>query len=178
MHIKAVVIGIMFLVATHVAVAEPKPVAIKDWTFIDTGGGTGIAKTINESGSVLGIYCLAKQNCEAYMMSSMTCEVGSKYPGLINADSGSFHVSVTCRNIASEDQKPNYAFVFDEFDLIRNLMLKDHSVGVALPLASGQFKVTRFSLEGSNETLAAVSRALTNGGTKQVSAKQAKDQTI
>ena len=177
MRIRAVVIGIVLVVATHVAVAEPKPVAIKDWTFIDTGGGTGIAKTINESGSVLGIYCIAKQNCDAYMVSSMTCEVGSKYPGLINSDSGSFHASVTCRNIASEGEKPNYAFVFDEFDLIRNLMLKDHTVGVALPLASGQFKVARFSLEGSNETLAAVSRAM-NGGAKQVSTTQTKDQTI
>jgi hypothetical protein len=175
-HSKAVVIGILLLFGTY-AFAEPQPVAVKDWTFIDTGGGTGIAKTINDSGSVLGIYCAALKNCDAYLISSMTCEVGSKYPGLINAGSGSFSISVTCKNIAADGEKPNYAFVFAEFDLIRNLMLKDHSVGVALPLANGQFKVTRFSLEGSNETLAAVGRAISNG-TKQAKAKQAKDETI
>ncbi len=176
MCIRAVVIGITVLIGGH-AMAASQPVVVKDWSFIDTGNGTGIAKTYNESGSVLGLYCAAANNCDAYMMTAMGCDDGHKYPGLVNADSGAYNVTVTCQNIASAGEKPNFAFVFDDFNTIKGLMLKDHSVGIALPLASGQFKVARFSLEGSNETLAAVNRAITNGS-KQVSAKQAKDETI
>jgi hypothetical protein len=139
--------------------------------------GTAVASTSNDSGSTLGVYCLGAKNCDAYLRTSTTCEEGAKYPVLVNSDSGANNFVVTCKNLASTGEKQNFVFVFDQFDTLINLMLKDRALGVAFPLASGQFKVARFSLDGSNESLAAVNRVVTSG-VKAVSGKQVKDETL
>ena len=48
-----------------------------------------------------------------------------------------------------------------DFQTVVNLMFQDRVAGFSIPMANGTFKVTRFSLEGSNEALAAVNQAIT-----------------
>jgi len=138
----------------------PDKIVEKDWVYQNAGNGTAIAYTNNDSGSTLGVICIAAQNCSVYLKTATACEDGAKYPVLVNADSGAVSASLTCENIASASEKKNFVFVFDDFSTILSTIMKDQSIGVALPLASGQFRVTRFSLTGSNETLAAVNRTI------------------
>jgi hypothetical protein len=85
--------------------------------------------------------------------------VGGKYPMLLNSDSGASSISATCGIANSPALNKRSLLTIDDFQLVLNTMLKDLDAGVAIPLASGQFKVARFSLEGSNEALAAVNGA-------------------
>jgi len=150
---------------------------VKDWVFSKLGGGSAIAYTGNDSGSRLGVVCTAANECDAYVYSATGCDDGSKIPVLINTDSGSASFNVTCKNISSPSEKQNFVFVFDELKPILNILLKNQTLGLALPLASGQFKVLHFSLQGSNEALAAVSRSVKPSATP-VSTKKNEDQTL
>jgi hypothetical protein len=161
--------GFILVLATLSAHAAGGTRVEKDWTFQDTGNGTAVAYTNNDSGSTLGVFCAAAKNCSVYLKTATGCNDGAKYPVLVNADSGAMTVSLTCQNIASAGEKRNFVFVFDDFNAIFCAMVKDSALGVALPLAGGQFKVARFSLNGSTETIAEVNRAI-ESGVKKVSA--------
>jgi hypothetical protein len=165
------------LLLAAMASAANQPIVTKDWSFTNTGNGSAVASTSNDSGSTLGVYCLGAKNCAAYLQTLTACEDGAKYPVLVNSDSGASNFMLTCKNLASAGEKQNFVFVFDQFDALINLLLKDRAIGVAFPLAGGQFKVARFSLDGSNESLAAVNRVVTSG-VKAVSGKQVKDETL
>ena len=139
-----------------------QPVKVKDWVFQKTNG-MAEAWTVNDSGSQLGVVCLAASNCMAYFVSdSGTCEDGSKYPALLNSASGAFALTTVCRKIESDSGKPRFVLVINELDQVLDAMIKDHTLGIVIPMASGMFKAARFSLEGSNEALAAVNQAITS----------------
>jgi hypothetical protein len=166
--------GFVLILATMTAHAAGDTVVEKDWTFKDTGNGTAVAYTNDDSGSTLGVFCVAAKNCSVYLKTATGCADGAQYPVLVNTDSGALAVSLTCQNISSAGEKQNFVFVFDEFDAIFCAMVKDNALGVALPLAGGQFRVASFSLNGSNETIAAVNRTI-ESSLKMVTAK---DQTL
>ena len=145
-----------------------QPVTVKDWVFQKQGNGTAEAWTVNESGSQLGVVCYRKGSCLAYFVSdSGSCDDGSKYPALMNAGSGALSLSTVCRKIETDSGKARFVLVINEFDPVLDSMLKDHNMGIVIPMANGMFKVARFSLEGSNEALSAVNRAI--GATKTTS---------
>jgi hypothetical protein len=140
--------------------AGPRSATVRDWTFKDFGDGTSGGQTMNESGSALGVFCAAVQQCSVFLRTTDSCTDGNKYTVMVNSDSGASALSATCANIGTPDSKGQFAIFFDDFQSVLNVILKDHAIGIAIPLASGQFKVVRFSLEGSNEVLAAVGEAL------------------
>lgn len=133
---------------------------VKDWTFKDFGDGTSAAQTFNDSGSTLGVYCAAEKQCVLFLRAETNCTPDGKYPVLVNADSGAMAQNTTCVNLGSPDSKDQFALVFDDFQGMLNTILKDRTVGFSIPMASGMFKVTRFSLEGSNEVLSAVGQTI------------------
>lgn len=136
-----------------------QPVRVKDWIFQKTNG-MAEAWTVNDSGSQLGVVCSTASSCLAYFVSdSGTCEDGSKYPALLNSASGALALSTMCKKIGSDSEKPRFVLVINEFNQVLDAMLKDHNLGIVIPMASGMFKVARFSLEGSNEALSAVNQA-------------------
>jgi hypothetical protein len=149
----------LVLASSPLAAAPPKSGTVKDWTFTDYADGTAGAQTTNESESSLGVYCASKDNCLAYLATDSGCQDGSKYTVMMNANSGANALLATCKSLATPRSKQQFALFFEDLGAVLDTMLKDHTVGFAIPLASGQFKVVRFSLEGSNETLAAVDSA-------------------
>jgi hypothetical protein len=146
----------LVLVATPLAAAPPKSGVVKDWVFTNYGDGTAAAHTTNDSGSSVGIYCSTKESCIAFLATDSGCQDGNKYTVMMNANSGANALVATCKNLATVESKQHFVLVFEDFDSVLTSVLRDHTVGFAIPLASGQFKVARFSLEGSNETLSAV----------------------
>lgn len=134
-------------------------VGVKNWFYVNDGNGSAEAYTVNESGSQIGVYCAAKSNCFAYFVSAdSTCSDGDKYPALMNSTSGAVALTVVCRQLASDSEKSRYVLVINEMNAVLTAMLKDHTLGIVIPMQSGTFHVARFSLEGSNEALAAVDR--------------------
>jgi hypothetical protein len=140
--------------------SEPRSGAVKDWTFKLFDDGSAGAQTLNDSGSALGVYCAAAKNCQVYLLASTDCEENGKYPVLVNSTSGAKALDTTCANISTPDAKPRFALFFDDFQTVVSLMFKDRVAGFSIPMADGTFKVTRFSLDGSNEALTTVNKAI------------------
>lgn len=145
---------------TMAANSTGQPVSVKNWVSQNYADGSSGAWTNNESGSSLGLYCTAANQCTAFLGADTGCDDGSKYPAMMNTDSGASSQPMTCANISSANEKPRYVLVFDDFQTVLGVVLKNHAIGFAIPLAGGMFKVMHFSLEGSNEALAAVSAAI------------------
>jgi hypothetical protein len=171
-------IAAFFLVLTASALstanAEPQSVAVKDWTVKLFDDGSSGAQTSNDSGSSFGVYCTDEKNCVAFLLASTDCDDSSKYPVLLNSTSGAMALATTCANISTPGSKQRFALVFDDFSTVLNIALKDRMVGFSIPMANGAFKVTRFSLDGSNEAVTAMNKAI-QGKTKPV---RLKDQVL
>lgn len=108
------------------------------------------AASVNDSREVFGQYCFNESGkCVWLLLADVDCEEGSKYHALVNADGGSEHLEILCNKIGS---KPRY--IFTNFEKIDTVVSGSTSyIGIAFPLASGLFQVTRFLLDGSKEAL-------------------------
>ena len=157
----ALVFSFLSAFAVSQSNAEPRSASVKDWSFKLFDDGSAGAQTLNDSGLALGVYCAAAKNCQAYLLASMDCEENGKYPVLMNSTSGAQALNTTCANISTPDSKPRFALFFDDFEAVVSLMFKDRVAGFSIPMADGTFKVSRFSLDGSNEALTAVNQAIT-----------------
>jgi len=151
---------LLTLVVGLPAYAEPRMTTVRDWTYKDFHDGSAAGSTTNESGSTLIVYCAAAEQCMIFLVTSTGCEENGKYTVLVNADSGAVAENATCSKISTPAAKEQFALVFNDFQTLLNTILKDHMIGFSIPLANGMFKVTRFSLEGSNEVLSAVGQSV------------------
>lgn len=106
-----------------------------DWyTGQQTGGAGPFAATVNDSGHVLGQYCFPASDACAYILGLLnkTCEKGSRYPLLANANTGSKNVEVYCNGPLNGGR---YQYVFTEFDEIHRIVVQAERVGFAFPIA-------------------------------------------
>jgi hypothetical protein len=108
------------------------------------------AATMNDSNGVFGQYCYFESDvCVWLLATDVDCKEGSKYPALVNADGGSEQLELICKKLGA---KPRYLFSnFDKIDAITNI--SKTYLGIAFPLESGLFHVTRFLLDGSQDAI-------------------------
>lgn len=127
-------------------------------TGVTDDGEALYAATVNDSGNLLGQYCvLSSGNC-AWLLGMVTgCKEGDSYPVLANSDAGSSHIYVQC---SAQLDNGLYRYVFNDFEEIDDLVKKGLRVGFAVPLQGDQFRVVRFDLGGSNRALALMQGAL------------------
>lgn len=120
------------------------------WAAGVNNGKTAVyAGTTNESQGIFAQYCqTADGNCYWVLVNDIECEVGSKYTIFVNADIGASTHETQCMKV---DGKPRYTFY--SFDEITAITLKSSKIAFAFPIGDSQFKVSRFSLSGSNEAL-------------------------
>lgn len=122
----------------------------KDWVIDTNGTDYYYAATINSSGHVFGKYCyFDEQQCLFLIGIDISCKTGNKYPVLVNAESGSLNMNLVCGDEVGKQQ----VLIFDNFDQIERTAKESNKLGVAIPLESGQFKVSRFSMSGSTYSL-------------------------
>jgi hypothetical protein len=109
-------------------------------------GNEGVfAATINDSKGILGQYCYREEaSCIWILSNEVGCEDGSQYPVLVNSDSGAVSTTIMCAKLHG---KPRYAFA--EFDVIDNIVRHSEWLGIAFPMKSGFFQVSRFPLNGA-----------------------------
>uniref|UniRef100_UPI003B968446 hypothetical protein n=2 Tax=Photobacterium leiognathi TaxID=553611 RepID=UPI003B968446 len=118
----------------------------KDWIIGTEGDEYYYSATVNKSDHIFGKYCyFESENCIYLTAVDITCTKGNKYPVLVNTDTGAFHVSLMCGD--------SNVLIFDEFDSINEAATKGKQLGISIPMESGLFKVTRFSLSGSTYSI-------------------------
>ncbi|ELB2761122.1 hypothetical protein QNE23_004548 [Vibrio alginolyticus] len=133
----------------------------KDWVINTEGEDYYYAATINNSGHVFGKYCyFADQQCLFLIGVDITCSKGSQYPVLVNAESGSLNLNLVCGDRIGKQS----VLIFDNFDQIEMTAKESNQLGIAIPMESGHFKVSRFSLSGSTYSL----DTMTNEAEKRV----------
>ncbi|WP_303761181.1 hypothetical protein [Alcanivorax jadensis] len=120
------------------------------WTVIRANDGIDlIATTANESGSFIGFRCFAKsQECAHVLFADIECTDGGSNPILINSDYSALSMNAFCSKNGA-----NYELLLTPYDDIHRILQKGNDVGFAIPMASGQFKVVRFSLNGSEKAM-------------------------
>ena len=122
--------------------------ASQDWFWSTDAEDDGFhfAMTRNDSEHLLGQFCYFESESCLYLLDiDITCDNEQEYPGLINSDIGSFTVTLTCYS--------GNRFIISEFDDIDRAVLESTKIGLVVPLDDDNFKVSRFSLMGSNETI-------------------------
>lgn len=126
---------------------------VGSWT-VETADAYTEAFTGNDSGSTFGFLCIAG-TCSFYLDTNTRCEEDSKTPLLVNANSGSTYVVSSCLHFRSSTGT-RYINSISDKDVVTAIS-SGRVIGFAMPLANGDFKVTRFSLEGA---MAATTRAV------------------
>lgn len=117
-----------------------------DWQTDLTSSEVPEAFTVNLSGSIFGFICsVSIDRCVYYVSANTTCNQGSKSSILINTEAGALTSDIICTQLGN-----NYYNVIQDTQDLSNAMLKSTNIGIAIPMESGEFKVVRFSLMGSN----------------------------
>lgn len=109
------------------------------------------AYTTNESGSTFGMLC--GTTCTFYLAIQLQCNHGEQYPAMLNSSEGAHPLRLRCVMI---DGVP--VMSTDSTDPFISIVTEGQEVGFAVPLQSGRFGVSRFSMRGAYE---AVNYALT-----------------
>ncbi|MES2001769.1 MAG: hypothetical protein V4444_05615 [Pseudomonadota bacterium] len=120
-----------------------------NWTTMDLGSLT-MASTTNESGSAFGFAC--GSTCSWFVNFQIQCTQGHEYPAMINAPAGSYPITLKCFHLGERR-----LLLFDADKDSFGILDKLGEAGFAIPLDSGKFKVSRFSLSGGTQ---AISKAL------------------
>lgn len=133
------------------AVAQASPQRFGPWTVSDMNGGN-FAASFNDSGGILGKYCYqAAASCMWLMVVSTGCEDGSEYMVLIITDQGAAPMKIYCTPVNG-----NNRYVFTDFDAINNAVTGATELGIAFPLQSGKFQVSRFNVRSAASAMAAL----------------------
>lgn len=147
------------LVCTSLAAQSGRRLTYGDWTVVLSDDETDlIAVTEQDDDKMLAYRCFTSQKqCAHVIVPATSCEEGQTYPVLVNASSASLALDCVC----SENENGMYEFVPTDWDGFHNILTNSRGyVGFAIPLASGQFKVVRFSLDGAKRAMAAAEAAV------------------
>lgn len=122
----------------------------QSWAVIKSDDGKDlIAVTLNNEGNFIGYRCFSSNKTCIHVLSAGTnCEDGGTYPILVNSDYSPMTMNTVC-NITNA----NHELLLTQYDTIHEILKKGSNVGFAIPMQSGQFKVVRFSLLGSDEAM-------------------------
>ncbi|MDH1054434.1 hypothetical protein [Aquipseudomonas alcaligenes] len=108
-----------------------------------------IAVTANDSGNFIGFRCFSSSKTCVHVLSANTsCEENAKYPILINSDYTSMSMDAICGINGA-----NHELYLTKYDEIHETLKKGNNIGFAIPMESGQFKVVRFNLNGSDKAM-------------------------
>ncbi|MFD2176100.1 hypothetical protein [Veronia pacifica] len=118
----------------------------QDWMVDTNGNDYFYAATINNNDQIFGKYCyFSSENCLYLIGVDITCEAGSEYPALVNAESAAMHVTLYCGDKFMDQN----VLVIEPYEDIDLAIKQGEQLGIAVPMESGQFQVSRFSLDGA-----------------------------
>lgn len=130
-----------------------------DWILVTSIPDMPIVSTSSGS-SELGVFCLKGDSCRAYLLIEGLC--GSeelRIPVVVNAQNGATPLVAACRKISK-----GWLLVLEDYNDMEVVLESGGDAGFAIPLASGQFRVIRFSMRGAAKALQEVKRRSAAGG--------------
>lgn len=131
-----------------------------DWVLVTKIAGMPIVSTSSGT-SELGVFCLQGESCHPYLFIDGLCGGEAlRIPVLVNANNGAVPLVASCRNL-----KNSWFLVLEDYDDMKMVLEAGGDAGFAIPLASGQFRVIRFSMRGASRALQEVQRLSSPGGT-------------
>jgi hypothetical protein len=144
-------LALALAIAIASAPAYARKATYGDWIAEEAGDYTE-AYTSNESGSVFGLIC--GRECVFYLNILHKCERGDSYPAMINSDAGAYSVDLKCFVLDGD-----YIMTFSATGDFADILEAGGTIGFAVPLANGQFGVSRFSLKGGIDAASAATRS-------------------
>jgi hypothetical protein len=143
-----------------------------DWA-VDIQPAAQEAYTTNASQSMLGVLCFVEnRSCVFYFKSETDCINGQKSVAMVNGASGAFSTTVSCVKIDGANGAQIPVQKIDDFGDMKTALESGNEIGIAVPLKSGQFAVSRFSAFGAST---AIQQAMT---LPKPSATRSRDQVL
>lgn len=116
-----------------------------DWTsqFLD---GMGEASTHENGVSMLGMLC-GNGSCRYYFANGLDCEPSGNYPLMVTTDVGAVPVEAVCEPMITPNGEV-MLYWFAETPYLNEAFVKTPVIGIAFPLTNGEFKTSKFSMNG------------------------------
>lgn len=131
------------------------------------------AATVNDSYAVLGQYCfLSDGNCLWLLGNDVNCDPDGSYVVLMNSDYSASTLELLCFNADGKSK-----FTFKNFELIDKSIKNSSYIGFAFPMQNGNFKVSRFNLNGALKAVQFM-RSAAEKAPQGGSRKSTKDQVL
>lgn len=145
-----------------------------DWVVSVTDEGMPYAAAINSAGDILMKRCdAASMTCTWIQGITISCNDGATSPVLLNSAQGAYIHILHCRGSFSSGQRTYFRYEIDSPDQLDSVvMVTSGIVGLAMPLESGQFNVTRYSVKGAKGAIEALIQL-----TKEINRRSGKSQT-
>lgn len=160
---EAIMHRILFLCFALLLPGMPQAEELRfgDWFVVRSDNGDLVAGVAQEDFNRMLVYrCFQELNqCAHVLLADIQCDDSDVYPILVNSD----HAALSMNTICSENEG-NSELVLSEFDAIHEILINASVVGLAVPMASGHFKVVRFSLNGSAEAMDYAERMVRSQG--------------
>lgn len=149
----AVLVGSALMIGSTLA----DQATFQDWTVSSTTNGM-YAATTNDSGEVLGEFCYySSKTCQWEIGMHTACKNDLDGIVLANSESAATPLEVGCTGELQDS--PLYSYVFKNWQNLESAIHDSSRVGFAVPLASDQFTVVRFSLVGRSDAQQAMEKA-------------------
>lgn len=120
--------------------------------------GMGEASTKESGMSGFGMQC-SEDGCRFFYENGIKCEPGATYPVVIATSVGSIAVETVCAPVMTADGEAG-RYWFNDSPQFSDALMQSDTVGVAFPLANGQFKISQFLMNGYGEATERVAAGL------------------
>lgn len=142
-----------FLLAPPVAA-----LAQDTWSAGASDIGEPHATTTNEDQSVFGKVCSSDgSSCRWFVALSTPCVRGAQTPLLLNTPKEAHATTAVCEGTRPFGAHNLHLYHLTDFKYFEDLARLPGIFGVAMPLESGQFRVSRFNTAGAQAALGAMS---------------------
>lgn len=158
---RKILISLAVLLAITATVQADDKVEHRDWSsqFMEDMGEA----TTHENGmSTFGMLC-AKGSCRYYFANGTDCTAGTAYPLTITTSEGVLSLAAVCEPMSSANGDV-MLYWFDESDAVNSAFKKSAAVGFAFPLTNGEFKTSKFSMDGFNDAIERMIRGVQDRG--------------
>ncbi|CAM8666290.1 hypothetical protein MCEGEM3_01092 [Oxalobacteraceae bacterium] len=135
-----------------------------DWTsqFLD---GMGEASTHENGISMLGMLC-GNGSCRYYFANGLDCEPSVNYPLMVTTDVGAVPIEAVCEPMTTANGEV-MLYWFAETPYLNDAFVKTPVIGIAFPLTNGEFKISRFSMNGFAQAVERMVNIMRDGKTQE-----------
>lgn len=144
---NSILLGLWSLISSPISFSQAQ--ISKDWHWDLSYSDYAYAATVNSDGRILGQYYYADGSCVYLVSLGILCESGAEYPSILNSNTGAVDVRLIC----GDKYQGENVFFIKPFDDVDNIVLTASTIGFAVAMEEGTFKVVRFSLLGSTHAI-------------------------